>query len=84
VPRVPGSILGPGGISEIYLSIIRTVSWRGVDFKLCLRIDVWVAALRVLVAVGRSLNGGTRTHSRRTIDCTHRTHTDKSSTCGLT
>jgi hypothetical protein len=35
----------------IYLSSPYAVCWRGVDFKLCLRIDVWVAAAQVLVAV---------------------------------
>jgi hypothetical protein len=37
---------------SIYL--VRTVSLRGVDFKLCLPIDTWVAAAQVLVTVDRN------------------------------
>jgi hypothetical protein len=48
MPRVPGS--SPSlGISEIF-SGAHTVRLHRVDFKLCLRTNVWVSAAQALVA----------------------------------
>jgi hypothetical protein len=70
VPRVPGSTPGLG-ISAIYLSSPYTVRWRGVDFKLCLRIDALVAHAQFLVAVCRYKSLTMRYTQARTPTYTH-------------
>jgi hypothetical protein len=48
VPRVPGSI--PALAYHRFISRAHTVRRRRVDFKLCLRTNVWVAAGQALAA----------------------------------
>jgi hypothetical protein len=47
MPRVPGSI--PVSAYQRFISRAHTVRRRRVDFTLCLRTNVWVAAAQVLV-----------------------------------